>query len=147
MSGTEVVFDVPSHLPLVKGDLERLQEVFLNLFINAYHAMLGKQDGKIKVTAREDPAHPGMISIEFTDNGCGMSDEVLKKVFSYGFTTKSAGKGSGMGLYMCRYIIELHGGEVKVHSQRDLGTTFTITVPAYRERQETSASSGGTAQS
>ncbi|MBI4358298.1 MAG: GAF domain-containing sensor histidine kinase [Candidatus Omnitrophica bacterium] len=139
LTGTEVVFDVPAGLPLIKGDLERLQEVFLNLFINAYHAMEGKRDRKIVVTAHEDPAHPAMVLIEFADNGSGMSDEVMKKVFNYGFTTKPAGKGSGMGLYMCRYIIELHGGEVKVRSKLGGGTTFVITLPIYYEPTSFSA--------
>lgn len=147
LSGTEVVFDVPSHLPLIKGDLERLQEVFLNLFINAYHAMLGKQNRKIEVTARQNPDHPAMITIEFSDNGCGMTEEVLKKIFSYGFTTKPAGKGSGTGLYMCRYIVELHGGAIKVRSYPGKGTTFIITLPAYQEGQETSNRSGQTVRS
>ena len=57
----------------------------------------------------------------------------MKKVFSYGFTTKPTGKGSGMGLYMCRYIIELHGGEIKVRSKPGEGTTFVITLPIYYE--------------
>jgi signal transduction histidine kinase len=133
LSGTEVVFEVPANLPLVKGDLERLQEVFLNLFINAYHAMAMKKERKISVSAHESPAHSGMVLIEFSDNGLGMSDEVMKKAFTYGFTTKSAGKGSGMGLYMCRYIIELHGGEIKVRSKLGEGTTFVITLPIYQE--------------
>jgi signal transduction histidine kinase len=142
LTGTEVLFDVPANLPLIKGDLERLQEVFLNLFINAYHAMMGKRDRRISVTARESAANPGMVLIEFSDNGCGMNDEVMKKIFSYGFTTKPAGKGSGMGLYMCRYIIELHGGEVKLRSKLGEGTTFLITLPIY---QEESAFESGTA--
>jgi signal transduction histidine kinase len=143
LSGTEVEFDIPSGLPLIKGDLERLQEVFLNLFINAYHAMVGiKRKRKITVSARENPAHPAMVTIDFSDNGTGMPDDVLKKVFSYGFTTKPAGKGSGMGLYMCRYIIELHGGEIKVRSRIGEGTTFVITLPAFMETSASGALEG-----
>ncbi len=129
LSGTEVIFDIPGNIPLIKGDLERLQEVFLNLFINAFHAMAGKQNRKILVTAHEDPAHPAMVVVQFSDNGHGMGDDVMKKIFSYGFTTKPAGKGSGMGLYMCRYIIELHGGDIKVRSKLGEGTSFVITLP------------------
>jgi signal transduction histidine kinase len=136
LSGTEVEFDIPGSLPLIKGDLERLQEVFLNLFINAYHAMVGRRDRKIVVTASEHPAHPATVLIEFSDNGSGMSDEVMKKIFSYGFTTKPTGKGSGMGLYMCHYIIELHGGEIKVRSKEGEGTTFVITLPSFIEQTQ-----------
>ena len=107
----------------------------LNLFINAYHAMAKQRNRKITVTARIDFSRSAMIVIEFSDNGVGMSDEVMKKIFSYGFTTKGAGKGSGMGLYMCRYIIELHGGEIKVRSKLGEGTTFLITLPAYQEKK------------
>ena len=70
-----------------------------------------------------------MVVVQFSDNGHGMGDDVMKKIFSYGFTTKPAGKGSGMGLYMCRYIIELHGGDIKVRSKLGEGTSFVITLP------------------
>ena len=146
LSGTEVVFDIPVNLPLIKGDLERLQEVFLNLFINAYHAMVGKKERKITVTARGSPAHTGMVLVEFSDNGAGMGDEVMKKAFTYGFTTKPAGKGSGMGLYMCRYIIELHGGGIKVRSKLGEGTTFVIMIPVYQEASPSAENAEKTAQ-
>lgn len=129
----EVEFDVPSNLPLIRGDLERLQEVFLNLFINAYHAMAGRRNSKIIVRARVTEQDPRMVAIDFIDNGSGMSEEVQKKIFTYGFTTKGAGRGSGMGLYICRYIIELHGGEIRVKSRLGAGTTFTLTLPVYDE--------------
>ncbi|MBI3307240.1 MAG: HAMP domain-containing histidine kinase, partial [Candidatus Omnitrophica bacterium] len=53
--------------------------------------------------------------------------------FNYGFTTKPPGRGSGLGLYMCKYIIELHGGTIKVASRIGDGTTFTLTLPIYEE--------------
>ncbi len=71
--------------------------------------------------------------IHFTDNGSGMTEEIMKKIFNYGFTTKPPGRGSGMGLYMCKYIIELHGGDIRVRSKLGEGTTFTIVLPAYQE--------------
>lgn len=133
---TEVEFDIPSSVPLIRGDLERLQEVFLNLFINAYHAMAGWKNPRISVNARVDENHPRMIVIEFSDNGCGMSEEVQKRIFNYGFTTKGAGRGSGMGLYMCKYIIELHGGSVRVKSRPGVGTTFTLNLPIFEEASQ-----------
>lgn len=133
LTGTEVEFDIPGNVPLIRGDLERLQEVFLNLFINAYHAMIGRRNRRIKVTAQLDSQNPNYVAIHFTDNGCGMTDEVMKKIFNYGYTTKPPGKGSGMGLYMCKYIIELHGGEIKVKSQLGAGTTFVLTLPVHEE--------------
>ncbi|MBI3317334.1 MAG: hypothetical protein HYZ85_04950 [Candidatus Omnitrophica bacterium] len=133
LSGTEVEFDMPGSLPLVRGDLERLQEVFLNLFINAYHAMQGRRHRKIKIWAVQDPENRHFVSVHFQDNGCGMNEDVIKKIFNYGFTTKPPGKGSGMGLYMCKYIIELHGGTISVESKPSEGTTFTIRLPVYEE--------------
>lgn len=133
LTGTEVEFDIPGNIPLIRGDLERLQEVFLNLFINAYHAMAGRRDRRIKVIAKQDEKNAKMVVIEFSDNGSGMTEDVMNKIFNYGFTTKPVGKGSGMGLYMCRYIIELHGGEIKVMSKASEGTTFVISLPVYEE--------------
>ncbi|HNX69618.1 MAG TPA: ATP-binding protein [Candidatus Omnitrophota bacterium] len=133
LSGTEVDFNVPGNVPLIRGDLERLQEVFLNMFINAYHAMAGKRHRKISVTAEIDKQDSKMVAVHFTDNGTGMTEDVMKKIFNYGFTTKPPGKGSGLGLYMCKYIIELHGGTIGVRSKLGEGTTFTLTLPIYGE--------------
>ena len=133
LTGTDVDFNVPGNIPLIRGDLERLQEVFLNMFINAYHAMAGKKYRKISVLAEIDPQDARMVAVHFKDNGSGMTEEVRKKIFNYGFTTKPPGKGSGLGLYMCKYIIELHGGTITVKSKVGEGTTFTLTLPIYEE--------------
>ena len=130
---TDVEFDIPGNIPLIRGDLERLQEVFLNLFINAYHAMSEKRNPKIYVKAEASEEDPHMVAIHFKDNGSGMTQETLKKIFNYGYTTKPPGRGSGMGLYMCKYIIELHGGTIKVLSEIGKGTTFTSTLPIFDE--------------
>ena len=137
LSGTEVDFNVPGNIPLIRGDLERLQEVFLNLFITAYHAMAGKRHRKIKVVGEIDPEDSKMVAVHFTDNGSGMAEETRKKIFNYGFTTKPVGKGSGLGLYMCKYIIELHGGTIRVKSKQGEGTTFTLTLPAHEDLTKT----------
>lgn len=133
LTGTEVVFDIPVHIPLVRGDLERLQEVFLNLFINAYHAMMGRRSRQIKVSAELSTDDEGLVTIHFSDNGSGMTEEIMKKIFNYGYTTKPPGKGTGMGLYMCKYIIELHGGTIRAKSTPNEGTTFTLTLPVHQE--------------
>ncbi len=130
---TDVEFDIPGNIPLIRGDLERLQEVFLNLFINAYHAMAEKRNPKIYVKAEIAEEDPRMVAVHFKDNGSGMNEETMKKIFNYGFTTKPPGRGSGMGLYMCKYIIELHGGTIKVSSEIGKGTTFVLTIPVFDE--------------
>lgn len=133
LAGTEVDFNIPGNVPLIRGDLERLQEVFLNLFINAYHAMAGRRNPRIQVKAEISSEDSKFVSVHFTDNGKGMTEDVVKKIFNYGFTTKPPGKGSGLGLYMCKYIIELHGGTIEVRSQSGVGTTFALTLPVYEE--------------
>ncbi len=133
LAGTEVEFNVPGNIPLVRGDLERLQEVFLNLFINAYHAMSGRRNPRIEVRAEICKSNSDVVEIYFKDNGSGMPEEVRKKIFNYGYTTKPPGKGSGLGLYMCKYIIELHGGTMIVESKEGVGTTFILTLPIYDE--------------
>ncbi len=137
LSGTEVEFNLPGNLPLIHGNLERLQEVFLNLFTNAYHAFsIERNDRRIQISAYVNESDPKRIHVDFTDNGSGIDEETVKKIFNYGFTTKGEGKGSGIGLYMCRYIIELHGGEIKVKSKKGEGTTFTLTLPVYDEGEK-----------
>ncbi len=134
LASTEVEFNVPGNIPLIRGDLERLQEVFLNLFINAYHSMEGRPFPRISVRAdlNEDRR---FVLIHFTDTGKGMNEETMKRIFNYGYTTKPAGKGSGLGLYMCKYIIELHGGVIQVASQEGTGTTFTLSLPSSDENE------------
>ncbi|MSR77275.1 MAG: hypothetical protein EXS63_03470 [Candidatus Omnitrophica bacterium] len=133
LTGTEVAFEIPQSIPLVRGDLERLQEVFLNLFINAYHAMVGKRNRQITVKAERASDEEGFVAVHFSDNGMGMTEEIQKKIFNYAYTTKPPGKGSGMGLYMCKYIIELHGGTIRVNSTLGVGTTFILTLPIHAE--------------
>jgi len=135
LSGTEVAFDISAHVPLIQGDLERLQEVFLNLFINSLHALQGRTNRRITVKAEQDSDDPKMVAISFSDNGIGMTEDIAKKIFNFRFTTKQEGKGSGIGLYMCKYIIEIHGGEIKVQSKPNEGTTFKITLPVYEEME------------
>ncbi len=141
LSGTEVELNVPGNVPLIRGDLERLQEIFLNLFINAYHAMANRRFRKIRVDAELDTESEGMVAVHFTDNGTGMTEDTMKKIFNYGYTTKPPGKGSGLGLYMCKYIVELHGGTIKVKSKLGEGTTFTMTLPIYKEEQTAASAS------
>lgn len=142
LTGTEVEFDIPADIWLVRGDLERLQEVFLNLFINAYQAMSGRRDRLIRITARNEE-DAKRVHIDFADNGCGMPEEVLRKIFNFRFTTKKEGQGSGIGLYMCRYIIELHGGEISCRSKPNEGTVFTVKLPMYEEEISRGAFAAG----
>ena len=134
LAGTDIVFNIPGNIPLIKGDLERLQEVFLNIFINAFHALAGRPAKRFEIIGEVDPKDPKMVLVKFQDNGCGMSDETIKRIFNYRFTTKPEGKGSGLGLYIVKYIVELHGGSITVESKLKEGTVFNVRLPIYEEQ-------------
>ncbi|RLB84482.1 MAG: two-component sensor histidine kinase [Deltaproteobacteria bacterium] len=106
----------------LKGDPEMLYRAFLNIFINAIHA-IGK-NGEIEITGKEDKAH---YTISIRDSGCGIARDDLNRVFNPFFTTKE--KGTGLGLSIVRKIIELHQGSITLESSEDEGTTVHVTLP------------------
>ncbi len=134
LTETQIEFDVPNNLPPIRGNAFHLQAVFVNLIVNAYHALQGVQNRKITVLAGLEPDGK-MVQIILSDNGCGMSKEVLDRCFDYRFTTKGE-KGTGIGLTVCRQTIERHGGSLTVASEVGKGTTFTIHLPVWDEKQE-----------
>ena len=121
-----VTFDLglEEKLPKLNVDPGQIQQVFLNLFSNAADAM-----GKGKVVARSEYLRDvEKVVIEVNDNGPGMSDEVLAKIFETGFTTKRT--GHGFGLSICNRIVENHGGDLQVVSEVGKGTAFKLTLPS-----------------
>jgi two-component system, NtrC family, sensor kinase len=116
-------------LPRVRGNPTRLGQVFLNLLINAAHAIRqgGKAANEIRIQARQ--SGPGHVCVEVSDTGCGIAQENLTRVFEPFFTTKPAGEGTGMGLSVCHSIITALGGELHVQSQVGQGTTFSLLLP------------------
>ena len=137
LSEPAVDIRIPMGLPYINGIVHDLQGVIVNLFINALDALKNREKDKaIIIEACEDTENSGMVRIEFSDNGCGMTPEVLAKCFEHGYTTKGA-QGSGIGLFYCRYIIEeVHGGTIEAKSQAGVGTTFTIRLPRFKEGTE-----------
>lgn len=111
-------------LPLVKGDFNQIQEVFVNLGLNACQAM--PNGGELTITTRYNK-NEKYIEILVKDTGYGMNDEQSQKLFDPFFTTKE--KGTGLGLSICRNIIESHKGKIEVESAVGKGTTFTIKLP------------------
>lgn len=103
-------------------DEKQLERVFLNLIKNAVQAM--PNGGKLTVKTREAKGH---IEVTFTDTGVGIPEENMSKIFTPFFTTKA--KGVGLGLALCKRIIEQHRGEIEVKSEVGKGTTFTIKLP------------------
>jgi two-component system NtrC family sensor kinase len=123
--GIEVKTEFAPELPSVMGDLSRLEEVFLNLFINAVDAIEGK--GTIKISSRLSST--GMVKIYITDTGKGIDKAYLPHIFEPFFTTKDPGQGTGLGLSITYGIIQKHGGIIDVESEPGKGTTFAITLP------------------
>ncbi|MCK4417163.1 MAG: PAS domain S-box protein [Candidatus Latescibacteria bacterium] len=117
------------NLPALTGNKNLLQQVFLNMILNAYNAM--PQGGKLTISTRLNP--DDQIEIRFVDTGCGIPKENLQKIFDPFFTTMPVGKGTGLGLWVSYGIVEQHGGSIHVESKVDVGTTFTVKLPLTRE--------------
>lgn len=102
----------------------QLNQVFLNLIVNARQAIKGK--GKIKIRTKTEGQ---IVLIEISDTGVGIPKENLSRIFDPGFTTKGVGVGTGLGLSICYQIIKEHRGEIAVKSEQGKGSTFTIKLP------------------
>jgi PAS domain S-box-containing protein len=116
--------------PAVMGDEGRLVQVFVNLLVNAAHALKGSVPaaGNIQIITRTD-AH-GRAVAEVKDTGAGIPESHREQIFDAFFTTKPVGTGTGLGLSISRNIIEAHGGEISFESAVGRGTTFRVTLPA-----------------
>ncbi|WP_305856145.1 ATP-binding protein [Balneatrix alpica] len=104
----------------------QLSQVFLNLLINASHAIGTEQQGVISLTVKVLPRH---VEVIVADNGCGIAQENLQKIFEPFFTTKGVGSGTGLGLSLSYNIIDQHNGTVKVESELGKGTQFQLSFP------------------
>jgi signal transduction histidine kinase len=116
----------PDDLPLVVSDSAALEQILINLLINAAHAA-NKPDSMIKLSVKL--LKGSNLDIEVADNGAGMSDETLNKIFDPFFTTKDPGLGTGLGLSVCHSLVNAMQGELKVESILDSGTVFNVVLP------------------
>ncbi|HAF96334.1 MAG: hypothetical protein A2X34_04615 [Elusimicrobia bacterium GWC2_51_8] len=116
---------------LIKADPLQMKEVFSNILNNAFDAVSSRPRGKIQVRAAENG---GFINIRVEDTGVGIDKETLGKIFEPFFTTKA--KGTGLGLYVCQQIINLHGGAITVESEPGKGTVFSVNLPRGPENGE-----------
>ena len=115
--------DINNGLPMVMVDGEQIKQVFLNITLNALQAM-GEKGGRLDIRASDKGK---FVEVEFIDSGGGIPDQIKDKIFDPLFTTKA--KGVGLGLSVCKTIMERHEGDIKVKSQVGQGTTFTISLP------------------
>ncbi|RMF92827.1 MAG: PAS domain S-box protein [Candidatus Schekmanbacteria bacterium] len=109
----------------IKGVKKELDQIFLNFFVNAFHAM--KPDGgELSIESFNDNSN---VVVKVSDTGCGMTPEVMNKIFDPFFTTKDVGSGTGLGLSIVYEIIQNHNGTIDVKSKVNEGTTFTLKFP------------------
>ncbi|WP_338293565.1 sensor histidine kinase [Planctobacterium marinum] len=129
----QLLLQLPEQIPPVNGNASQLQQVLINLLVNAAHAT--EENGKITVSVRESDNH---LNVAVADNGCGMDETTLNRLFTPFFTTKDIGVGTGLGLSVSHGIIEAHGGDILVESEPGKGSVFTLVLPLADVSEEAS---------
>ena len=125
----------------VIGDKNELEQVLTNLILNAKDAMNNiKKGGAVYITVSRAQ---DWIILEVRDEGCGIPQEIISKIFDPFFSTKDVGKGTGLGLSICQSIIEKHNGLISVHSEVNKGSVFTVKLPKVREMSQVAAFMNG----
>jgi two-component system NtrC family sensor kinase len=124
--------DLDGASPPIRGNPHDLQQVFVNLFLNAIQAM--PDGGEIGVSVRAEG--DGFVRADVSDTGVGIEPEHVEEIFDPFFTTKEPGEGTGLGLSVSHSIIEKHGGRIAVESERGKGTTFSVYLPAAEVSRE-----------
>jgi signal transduction histidine kinase len=125
-SGISLDFQPPKNLPAVVGDPQQLQQVFLNLLVNARHALANRSISRVTMEASTENNE---VVIRVADNGPGIPKNIIGKIFDPFFTTKPVGQGTGLGLSICHGIIEQHRGRIEVESEVNHGATFIVHLP------------------
>ncbi|MGD8628095.1 MAG: ATP-binding protein [bacterium] len=128
----DIETDLAPDLPTFIGNSQKIEQVLINLLVNAGQAMPDDGRGLIKVRTGEEK---GNIVVEIEDNGKGMTEKTRKMIFDPFFTTKRAKGGTGLGLAIAFKIINEHNGSISVASELNVGTTFTIRIPAGKKTQ------------
>jgi two-component system NtrC family sensor kinase len=136
-AGITVVQDFEKSLPCVTGNFHQLQQVLLNIIMNAEQAMLESAKGNVLsvITKSEGDS----VTISIADDGPGIDANNVNRIFDPFFTTKPQGKGTGLGLSISYGIIKEHGGDISVSSMAGQGSTFVITLPAVENSEEPSS--------
>jgi len=135
LNSIDLVTEFEPALPRVMADGGQLQQAILNLVLNAERAMRGRSPRRLTVGARFDP-RAGAVELSVADNGHGIDHQNLTRIFDPFFTTRDVGEGTGLGLSICYGIVRDHGGQITVTSKVQVGTTFTILLPARIESPE-----------
>ena len=131
VNNIEVEKHFATDLPEMMMDSFQMQQVFLNIIVNAEFAMLETHNrGKLVISTEKSE---DVVKISFTDDGPGISKENLKRIFDPFFTTKEVGKGTGLGLSICHGIVTEHGGQIYAQSEDGHGATFIVELPLNRQ--------------
>jgi signal transduction histidine kinase len=130
-SGTSLQTRLANGLPLILGDRIQLQQVMLNLILNAIEAMSGSRDGSRDLLVRTTQDGAGSVLVAVQDSGPGLKPESVDRLFDAFYTTKPG--GMGMGLSICRSIIEAHGGRVWATANVPPGAVLQFTLPIHRK--------------
>jgi PAS domain S-box-containing protein len=138
-SGIEVVLDLPAGLPALWADPHQLHQVLVNLITNAQHALRQRPPGQRRLLVGVGMHDERTACVEVVDTGPGIPAEIASRIFEPFFTTKPAGEGTGLGLSLCRGIVESHGGTMWLHTDVGRGTLFRIELPITRGPVETPA--------
>ena len=125
LSNVTLRMDLEDNLPKVNGHFQNLQQVFVNIVLNAKEAMPRGGELTIRNYLQEN-----FVCIDISDTGEGISEKNVSRIFEPFFTTKEVGKGTGLGLSVSFGIIEKHHGNISVKSQENIGTTFTVQLPS-----------------
>ncbi|OGL49396.1 MAG: hypothetical protein A3C43_05705 [Candidatus Schekmanbacteria bacterium RIFCSPHIGHO2_02_FULL_38_11] len=139
LCNVKLIKNLDEGVPEIYGNSAQLQQVFTNMIINAKKAM--SEGGTLSISSKYingNGSGVDMVKIEFSDTGCGIAPEHLGKIFDPFFTTRKIGEGTGLGLSISYGIVKEHHGDIKVESEHNKGTVFTICLPA--EQKNTSAS-------
>jgi signal transduction histidine kinase len=127
-SNITIIKDLAADLPLVLGSTHHLEDVWINLLINARDAIPARQRGEIHITSRLDGSGKA-VQVLITDSGVGIPKANLERVFEPFFTTKDVNEGTGLGLYITYKTIERHNGLIELDSEEGKGTTVTVALP------------------
>ncbi len=134
-----LVEKLDEEIPPIVADAHQLQQVLLNIIINALHAM--PEGGILEIQTARD-AERKEVLIRIRDNGCGIDPQDLKNIFNPFFTTKEVGQGTGLGLAVCHRIMENHQGRIEVESRPGEGSCFTLNLPFQRTGKEDRSHNG-----
>ncbi|MBF0564397.1 MAG: HAMP domain-containing histidine kinase [Nitrospirae bacterium] len=126
IAGVNMDLKIASNMPRIHGDRHQLEQVFLNLILNALDVTVKGGLIKIEVAVSDEP---NFAAVKITDYGQGIPDHILHHIFDPFFTTKAKGKGTGLGLSVSQGIIAKHGGQISVSTKVRRGTTFNVKLP------------------